>query len=265
MKKSARNFCVLLGISAATIAAADEVRMSHTISDEVVFGFGQFCPAAGTSGPVEAVSYWRAFNLHDLGIDRDLSLTRIDFGVETMRLPTISEVDIVVNLYTAPEGTQPQTGLTLLDSVVATVGELSGEVVGMHVDTLVARGTSLIVEVRVPSLRDLAGGEFGDAFVPGANGFGQTEPVYITSDACGISEPEPWNPDWGTFNYVLSVFGAPFCSTDLDGDGLLTVFDFLTFQNYFDAGDPRADLDGDGAFTIFDFLAFQNDFSLGCG
>lgn len=239
--------------------------MSHTVSDEIVFGAGQFCPAAGSSGPVEAVSYWRAFNLSDQGIDRDLSLNRIDFGIETLRLPTLTEVDIVVNLYSAPEGTQPQTGLRLIDSVTARLGEVSGEVVSISLDTLVGRDTSLIVEVRVPSLRDLAGGEFGDVFVPGANEFGQTEPVYIVSDACGISEPEPWNPDWGTFNSVLSVFGAPFCATDLDGDGLLTVFDFLTFQNYFDSGDPRADLDGDGAFTIFDFLAFQNDFGLGCG
>jgi hypothetical protein len=28
--------------------------------------------------------------------------------------------------------------------------------------------------------------------------------------------------------------------------------------------DPRADFDGDDAFTIFDFLAFQNAFDAGC-
>jgi len=28
--------------------------------------------------------------------------------------------------------------------------------------------------------------------------------------------------------------------------------------------DPRADFDGDGDFTIFDFLAFQNAFDAGC-
>ncbi|MEQ9095362.1 MAG: GC-type dockerin domain-anchored protein [Phycisphaerales bacterium] len=54
------------------------------------------------------------------------------------------------------------------------------------------------------------------------------------------------------------------CPADLDGDGELTIFDFLAFQNLFDAMDPRADFDGDGAFTIFDFLAFQNAFDAGC-
>ena len=54
------------------------------------------------------------------------------------------------------------------------------------------------------------------------------------------------------------------CRADLDGDGVLTIFDFLAFQNLFDAGDPAADFDGDGVLTIFDFLAFQNEFDAGC-
>jgi len=54
------------------------------------------------------------------------------------------------------------------------------------------------------------------------------------------------------------------CRVDLDEDGSLTIFDFLAYQNLFDAGDPAADFDGDGALTIFDFLAFQNEFDLGC-
>ena len=54
------------------------------------------------------------------------------------------------------------------------------------------------------------------------------------------------------------------CRVDLDGDGSLTIFDFLAYQNLFDAGDPLADFDGDGSLTIFDFLAFQNEFDAGC-
>jgi hypothetical protein len=54
------------------------------------------------------------------------------------------------------------------------------------------------------------------------------------------------------------------CAADRDGDGDLTVFDFLRFQNQFDAGSHWADLDGDGGLTIFDFLAFQTAFDAGC-
>ena len=56
----------------------------------------------------------------------------------------------------------------------------------------------------------------------------------------------------------------PRCPADLDGDSELTIFDFLVFQNLFDAGAQAADFDGDGTLTIFDFLAFQNAFDAGC-
>ena len=55
------------------------------------------------------------------------------------------------------------------------------------------------------------------------------------------------------------------CLADFDGDGELTVFDFLAFQNAFALGLDEADLDGDGELTLFDFLAFQDAFAIGCG
>ena len=61
----------------------------------------------------------------------------------------------------------------------------------------------------------------------------------------------------------LSVGGGG-CRADIDGDGELTLFDFLEFQNLFDAGDLAADFDGDGSLTLFDFLEFQNEFDAGC-
>lgn len=55
------------------------------------------------------------------------------------------------------------------------------------------------------------------------------------------------------------------CAADRDGDGELTVFDFLAFQDQYASGDLAADLDRDGSLTIFDFLLFQNRFAQGCG
>jgi hypothetical protein len=62
----------------------------------------------------------------------------------------------------------------------------------------------------------------------------------------------------------IMFYSADACYADLDGDGDLTIFDFLEFQNLFDAGDPAADCDEDGGLTIFDFLCFQNAFDAGC-
>ncbi|MFI4916311.1 MAG: GC-type dockerin domain-anchored protein [Phycisphaerales bacterium JB060] len=58
--------------------------------------------------------------------------------------------------------------------------------------------------------------------------------------------------------------GSEPCRVDIDGDGELTLFDFLAFQNLFDAGSAEADFDGDGELTLFDFLAFRNAFDAGC-
>jgi hypothetical protein len=70
----------------------------------------------------------------------------------------------------------------------------------------------------------------------------------------------------GTPSLRVARWGCPEepCPADLDADGALTLFDFLAFQNLFDAGDHRADFDGDGELTLFDFLAFQNAFDAGC-
>lgn len=69
-----------------------------------------------------------------------------------------------------------------------------------------------------------------------------------------------------SINALVVLPGAcvPGCLADLDGDGALTLFDFLAFQGLFAGGDARADFDGDGALTVFDFLAFQAAFDAGC-
>ena len=83
-------------------------------------------------------------------------------------------------------------------------------------------------------------------------------------------QPEGAGDNWnGPFTFagrrMIEFYGADAsCYADFDQDGALTIFDFLAFQNAFDAGDTAADCDGDGALTLFDFLCFQNAFDAGC-
>ena len=83
----------------------------------------------------------------------------------------------------------------------------------------------------------------------------------LTGGRLAIGAPQDGGS--GVMAGAAYLYAAP-CAADLDGDGALTIFDFLEFQNLFDAGEPAADFDGDGELTIFDFLAFQNAFDLGC-
>lgn len=68
-------------------------------------------------------------------------------------------------------------------------------------------------------------------------------------------------PTQGNFDNVRMTT----CRADLDGDGSLTVFDFLAYQNLFASGDFQADFQADCTLDIFDYLAFLNSFSGGCG
>jgi glucose/arabinose dehydrogenase len=54
------------------------------------------------------------------------------------------------------------------------------------------------------------------------------------------------------------------CYADCDGAGGLDFFDFLCFQNEFDAEDPYADCDENQELDFFDFLCFLNAFDEGC-
>ena len=66
---------------------------------------------------------------------------------------------------------------------------------------------------------------------------------------------------WIVLKWVIRVV---FCPPDSDESGDLTIFDFLEFQNDWQAGLGFGDYDGDGDLTIYDFLAYQNAFEQGC-
>jgi len=55
------------------------------------------------------------------------------------------------------------------------------------------------------------------------------------------------------------------CPADFDGDGELTILDFVAFQGAFVSGDDAADANADGALNVLDFIAFQVWFEAGCG
>ncbi|MFI4881946.1 MAG: GC-type dockerin domain-anchored protein [Phycisphaerales bacterium JB064] len=102
-----------------------------------------------------------------------------------------------------------------------------------------------------------------------AGGATQFVPITLVASDAGVIDTElrvvsndPDRPE-AIVRLTATVVGGG-CRADLDGDGVLTLFDFLAFQNLFDTGDLAADFDGDGELTLFDFLAFQNAFDAGC-
>jgi hypothetical protein len=86
-------------------------------------------------------------------------------------------------------------------------------------------------------------------------------------DADGVEDlvaSTRFSSDAGRISIIAGVGTCDRCDADVDGDGTLTVLDYVAFERQFNAGDPTADLDRDGELTIFDFLAFQAAFDAGC-
>ena len=114
--------------------------------------------------------------------------------------------------------------------------------------------------------------DYGDALVPGVGSFvtrtfesGGPTAAMISGDGRVLVNGPQWD-NWGISSATITseISWMLSCPADLDGDGDLTIFDFLEFQTLFDAGDVCADVFYDGRFDIFDFLAFFNQFEDGC-
>jgi hypothetical protein len=153
-------------------------------------------------------------------------------------------------IYAVHEGDEGNQNNPIQDAIVD-LGWLPPLPAGRYYVEVVAQGTSPEPVLLPPS--PFAPGDLWQPAVVGVGGFNYQPLPGHGGDAAsapimlfgGTGVPQP-------------------CRVDLDGDGELTIFDFLQFQNLFDAGDLAADFDGDGELTIFDFLAFQNEFAAGC-
>jgi hypothetical protein len=77
---------------------------------------------------------------------------------------------------------------------------------------------------------------------------------------CGVEGTYFEGPTHGPYYGVAEVV----CYVDFNNDGVLDLFDFLSFVNSFNASEARADCTGDGTLDLFDFLCFVNGFEVGC-
>ncbi len=244
MNKQIFGIAALTTILLAGTAQAVPVRLSHSLEEFLVTG-GTAIACVSTAAPQTSSDnqFWRSFTLGDFGITESVTISQLEVGIENLTLPTLIEVDVTINLYQAPGGTAPAFGLDLVGSTVVTLTDRATEVVTIDVSGVVDAGNALIVEVNVPNLQTLSGGLTGDVYFPGANSFGQTAPSYISSLGCGTPDPADYAvlgfPDVHLILIAVGETGGTSgCRVDLDGDGTLTIFDFLTFSNEFDAGCP---------------------------
>ncbi len=117
--------------------------------------------------------------------------------------------------------------------------------------------------------------DYGDSLVPDHGAFtiaefadDATGAIVVARDGNVIVNGEHWDY-WSLAGSAVAEDQIQWlleCPADLDGDGDLTVFDFLEFQNRFDGGGTTgfADFCYDGRLDVFDFLEYFNLFDAGC-
>ena len=200
-----------------------------------------------------------------MSIDAGVTMNTID--LENEGLLTLGAAEIDPDVATGPARAsvarfQQNAGATWRVS-------LGGDAPATGHDQIAASGSAVLDGALEVTLDELDTGMFapqlGDEFViltaaAGVSGAFDADPVTMAGDTQYL-----WAVEYDPDQVVLRLAGilAP-CRADMDGDGVLTIFDFLAFQNAFDDGDRSADFDGDEQLTIFDFLAFQNAFDAGC-
>ncbi|MEO1008888.1 MAG: GC-type dockerin domain-anchored protein [Planctomycetota bacterium] len=186
----------------------------------------------------------------------DATLARVSaWFMSNASVPQTRPVTLTIQTDAAPAGFSQPSGdvLETLELIVTAIGW------DPQLDTAEASGTTLLRAGETYWL--VAEGDFARAQNPVWNWATGVTGYTSTTTPAGAWQQ---GGDGAVPGLIIEGDAATACPADLDGDGELTLFDFLAFQNLFDAGDPAADFDGDGSLTLFDFLAFQNAFDAGC-
>ncbi|MEM9548589.1 MAG: T9SS type A sorting domain-containing protein [Bacteroidota bacterium] len=141
------------------------------------------CPGGPTS-------YLRVFNADDYGINTELNIEEVTFGVAE----AFGDPLVTVNIYVL-EGSLVYSNMELIASGSAVVPDLQNNLYSIPVPALVEAGQTFVVEVVVP-------GSLFNGVIVAMNNNGQSEPSYIASDFCGGSEPAPMS-DFGFGDYGI--------------------------------------------------------------
>ena len=80
----------------------------------------------------------------------------------------------------------------------------------------------------------------------------------------GLSAGNGEDPDFIESDLSTYAECTDGCRADMNGDGILDIFDVFAYLDLFNAGSPRADFTADGVLDIFDVFAYLDEFNAGC-
>lgn len=175
-------FLIALNVNAQTI--------SH--STAMTLGTTNVACNAGTAPNVTSSDnrYYRFFELANFSITSNYAVTSVQFGVQTLNIPTLpAGFPVTVKLFSTTNSNFPTgfpTGYTELATVTTNMLAVNaGTLVTIPIVGTIPLGSNLLVEVGY-ALQ--TAGSFNRIFLS-ANSLGQTAPTYISSTGCTITNP----------------------------------------------------------------------------
>jgi len=202
MKKITLLFLLLFGF----------IGISQTISHSTSMTLSNTNVACngGTPSTSSDNRYFRYFKLSDFSITADYTISSVQFGVQTLTIPTLPDgFPVTVKIYATTSNNFPvayPAGYTELAQV--TTNFLLADVetlVSVPIAATIPAGSNVLVEVGY--LAQTASS--GNRIFLSANDLGESAPTYISSTACALVPPTPQlSINFPNAHLVLSVTGT---------------------------------------------------------
>lgn len=199
--------------SGSSDAGLVPITLSHSGSTDIAPGNSVACnqrqdDGTGTLVPVYHTenSFYRVFDLTAEGVERDLAVEQVSFGVESARGGADATQPISVKLHTLT-GQFVVANLTELATVDIDVPDQAATTIDVPIEATVPANATLVVEIAMGS------GEPDDLFFIGSNTAGETSPTYLRAPDCdddadstnGTALAEPLDLDRIGFDNVQAV------------------------------------------------------------
>ncbi len=187
-------------------------------------------------GPVSAPAhFFRTFALSDFAVDGAFAVEQVEFGIEQASVAT----DVTVRLHRL-DGPMSFENLDLLAETIVHVEPQALSMVTVPIAADLPAGTTLVVELITPDLRESSG-----VIIPGSNQSGESAASWFAAPACGYAQPTAYSSMFGfpppVVHLVLSASGHPIdCAVPqwLDADpqsGGIAPFSSSTFSVQMDS------------------------------
>lgn len=168
--------------------------------------------ADGNTVPVfhQENSYYRVFDLEALGVDRDLAISKVSFGIESANSGAANQQMVEIKLHTL-DGAFQVANLAPLASAQVLVTDQSQEILEVDIEAVAPASSILVAEVLIPN------GDPDRLMFIGSNTAGQSGPSYLRAPSCdddgndatpsAFEEPVDLTPFFPDMHVVLSVSG----------------------------------------------------------